>query len=153
LALALLAMWLGELFNRSEPQPTVILVQPQSGVLPYPATPRALRVQRATPMQLEATSPALLPQHPTFPRELEQDEVVALAQASGDDSRLVVLLLLSGISLDEALKLRRSDIDLDLGLIHVCGESARDVALAEPLRPLLASRTTAVSPELLLSHQ
>jgi succinoglycan biosynthesis transport protein ExoP len=153
LALALLAMWLVELFNRSEPQPTMILVQPQPGVLPYAATQRALRVQRAAPMHLEATSPVLLPQHPTFPRELEQDEVVALAQTSGDDGRLVVHLLLSGISLDEALALRWSDLDLDSGLIHVGGESERDVALAEPLRRLLASRTTAVSPELLLSHQ
>jgi len=152
LALALLAMWLVELFNRSEPQPTMVFVQPQSGGLPYAGMPRALRVQSAAPMHLEATSPVLLPQPPTFPRELGHDEVVALTQASGDDTRLVVLLLLSGITLDEALALRRSDIDLDLDLIHAGGESKRDVALAEPLRALLAARA-AVSPELLLSRQ
>jgi succinoglycan biosynthesis transport protein ExoP len=143
-----------ELFNRSEPQPTMILVQPQPGVLPYAATTHALRGQSAAAMPLEATSPALLAQQPTFPRELEQHEVAALAQASDDDSRLVVLLLLSGISLDEALALRGSDIDLGPGLIHVGGESERDVALPEPLRGLLVVRTTAVSPEqLLLGHQ
>jgi len=130
----------------------MVFVQPQSGGLPYAGMPRALRVQSAAPMLLEATSPVLLPQPPTFPRELGHDEVVALTQASGDDTRLVVLLLLSGITLDEALALRRSDIDLDLDLIHAGGESKRDVALAEPLRALLAARA-AVSPELLLSRQ
>ena len=154
LALALLAMWLVELFNRSEPRPTMILVQPQPGVLPYEAMPHALRGQSAAAMRLEASSPALLAQQPTFPRELDQHEVAALAQASDDDSRLVVLLLLSGISLDEALALRCSDVDLGPGLIHVGGESERDVALSESLRALLAMRTTAVSAEqLLLGHQ
>ena len=43
--LALLAMWLVELFNRSEPQPTVVLVQPQSAGLPYATAPHALRGQ------------------------------------------------------------------------------------------------------------
>jgi len=142
-----------ELFNRSEPQATMVFVQPPSGVLPYARTPRALRVQSEAPMQIEAASPVLLPQSPTFPRELEREEVMALTQASGDETRLVVLLLLSGLSLDEALALRRSDVDLDLGLIHVAGESKRDVGIAEHLRPLLASRATAGSPELLLSHQ
>jgi polysaccharide biosynthesis transport protein len=154
LALALLAMWLVELFNRSEPQPTTILVQAQPGVLPYGAIPHALRGQSAAAMRLEASSPALLAQQPTFPRELDQHEVAALVQASDDDSRLVVLLLLSGISLDEALALRGSGVDLGLELIHVGGESERDVALPEPLRALLAVRTTAVSAEqLLLGHQ
>ena len=41
-----------------------------------------------------------------------------------------------------------------MGLIHVGGESERDVALAEPLRALLAVRTTAASPEnCFLGHQ
>jgi len=153
LALALLAMWLVELFNRSEPQPTVILVQPQAGVSPYAVAPHALHGQRAAAMPLEAASPALLPRQPTFSRELDQDEVAALARSSDDDSRLVVLLLLSGVSLDEALALRGSDVDPGRGLIHVGGDSERDVALPEPLHALLAVRATAVLPEhLLLGH-
>jgi succinoglycan biosynthesis transport protein ExoP len=149
LALAMLTMWLVELFNRSEPQPTVVLVQPQPGTVPYGATPHALRGHGADAIPLEATSPALLPQQPTFPRELGQDEVAALAQASDDDSRLVVLLLVSGISLDEALALRGSDVDLALGVIHVGGESARDVVLPETLRALLGVRAMEHSPALL----
>ena len=62
LALALLAMWLVELFNRSEPQPTVILVQPQSGVLPYAASAacaaRSKRSRDAPRSDVACTAPA-----------------------------------------------------------------------------------------------
>jgi len=152
LALALLAMWLVELFNRSEPQPTMLLVQPRAAALPYAGTARALRDQGAAAMALEGTSPALLPGRPAFPRELDQDEAAALAATSADDGQLVVLLLLCGISLDEALALRRSDVDLAQGVIHVGGDSGRDVALTGPLRALLGPRATAASQELLLGH-
>jgi integrase len=115
-------------------------------------TPYALRAQGAEPIHLEATSPALLAQQPTFPRELNPDEVAALVQASDDDTRLAVLLLVSGISLDEALALRGSDVDLAGGVLRVGGESGRDVPLPENLRALLAVRTVPASPGLLLGH-
>ena len=51
-----------------------------TGGLPYAATPHALRGQGGAAIALEASSPALLPQPPTFPRELRQDEVAALVR-------------------------------------------------------------------------
>jgi succinoglycan biosynthesis transport protein ExoP len=141
-----------ELFNRSEPQPTVVLVQPQSGGLTYATTAQALRWQGTPALPPEASAPALLPRQAIFPRELGADEVAALVQASDDDSRLVVLLLLSGASLDEALALHDGDVDLAGRLIHVRGGSVRDIALGEPLRALLAARTAARPAEMLLGH-
>ncbi len=149
-ALALLAMWLVELFNRSEPQPTVVLVQPRSAGLPYATAPHALRGQGAVSLPHEESAPMLLAQQPTFPRELDRDEVAALIQASDEDSRRLILLLLSGVNPDEALALRASDVDLARGLIHVGGESARDVVLNETLRALIAARATTSPSELLL---
>ena len=153
LVLALLAMWLVELFNRSEPQPTMVLVQPQLGGLPYETVPQALPWQRGPAMSLEASRQALLPPQPTFPRELRHDEVIALVRAADDDSHLVMLLLLSGVSSDEALALRWSDVDPARRLLHVGGGSARDVALNEALHKVLAARPGTQRPDLLLGHQ
>ena len=63
-----------------------------------------------------------------------------------------LLLLLSGIDLDEALALRWSDVDLAGNRIHIGGGSPRDVTLHESLRPLLAARASAPSAELVLGH-
>ena len=70
LALALLAMWLVELLNRPEPQPAVVLIQPQPEALRYEAPPHALANGSAAAMSLEVTEPTLLPRQSTFPREL-----------------------------------------------------------------------------------
>jgi uncharacterized protein involved in exopolysaccharide biosynthesis len=153
LALALLAIWLVELFNRPEPQPAVVLIQPQAGALRYEAPSQALSHRSAPAASLEATEPALLPRQPTFPRELRHDEVAALIRASDDNSRLVMLLLLSGVSLEEVLKLRWSDVDLARGAIHVGNESARDIALGGTLRRCLAAGPKVPGSDLLVGHR
>ncbi len=152
LALALLAMWLVELFNRSEPQPAVVLIQPQGGRLPYDAAPQMLPGH--TPSgALEAQAPGLLPQPPTFPRELSNAEIAELLRASDDDCRLAILLLMSGVTADEAVKLRWSDVALPRGLVHVGGDSARNVALSEASCRLLAVRHGAATGSTLLLGQ
>ena len=71
LALAPLTMWLVERFNRSEPQPTMILVHPRPAGLLNAGDGRVRCATKARPaMSLEGTSPALLPGRPVFPREL-----------------------------------------------------------------------------------
>jgi polysaccharide biosynthesis transport protein len=137
LALALLAMWLVELLNRSEPQPAVVLIQPQPGALLYEANPQALANRSATAMSLGSTETAMLPRQATFPRELRPDEVTELIRASDDDSRLVILLLLSGVGPDEVLELRWSDVDLARAAIRVGGESGRDIAVGSALQRTL----------------
>lgn len=152
LALALLVMWLVELFNRSEPRPAVVLIQPQAGALPYDMAPHVLANRGMPSGSLESAEPTLLPRQPTFPRELRQDEVAALIRAADDESRLVMLLLLSGVSLDEAVKLRCSDIDLVRGAIHLGDEPGRDITLNEALRQCLAAGTRVPRSDLLLGH-
>jgi uncharacterized protein involved in exopolysaccharide biosynthesis len=137
LVLALLAMWLVELFNRPEPQPAMVLIQPQPGTLRYEGAPQALVNRSAPTMSLEASEPTLLPGEARFPRELRPDEVAALIRASGDESRAVMLLLLSGLNLDEVLELRWSDVGLASDTIHVGGESGREISIDGALRQLL----------------
>ena len=45
-----------------------------------------------------------------------------------------MLLLLSGVTLDEMLELRWSDVDLAKGTMRVGGESGRDIVLGSALR-------------------
>ena len=114
LPLALLAMWLVELFNRIEPQPAVVLVRPQMGGVSYDARIDALPRQ-GSPL-LDRTEPPLLAAQPRLPRELEREEVAALLQASDEPTCLVVLLLLGGLTPEEAITARAGDVDLDRGL-------------------------------------
>jgi integrase len=152
LALALLAMWLVELFNRSEPRPAVVLIQPSAGALPYEASPHLLASRSRPAVSLEATEPALLPRQPTFPRELRHNEVAALIRASDDNSRLIMLLLLSGVSLEEAMKLRWSDVDLARGTIHVDDDRVRNIALNDALRRCLGRAPNVPGSDLLVGH-
>lgn len=153
LVLALLAMGVVELFNRPAPQPTMVLVQPQPGGLPYGPAPPALRWQTGSALPFEASPPTLLPQPATLPRELNRDEVAALISAADENSRLVALVLLSGVSPDEVLAVRATDVDLARGQLSIGGVSARTVILADELLALLAARLEAPPSEFLLGHQ
>jgi polysaccharide biosynthesis transport protein len=150
LALALLVMWLVELLNRPEAQPAVVLIQPQPGALLYEATPQVLANRSAPAMSLGTAEPTLLPRPTTFPRELRVDEAAALIGASDDETRLVMGLLLSGVTLDEALKLRWSDVDLARGTLRAGGESGRELHLGPALRRLLETAPKVPGSEMLV---
>ncbi|HEX7270759.1 MAG TPA: hypothetical protein VF420_01275 [Casimicrobiaceae bacterium] len=137
LLLALLVMWLVELFNRPEPRPAVVLIEPQVGTLTFEVAP-ALATQGASPASLEAARPELLPRPPSFPRELRPDEVAALLRAADGHCRMVIMLLLSGASPDEALKLSAGDVDVARGAIRV-GQAGREIPLSPALQRNLAA--------------
>jgi uncharacterized protein involved in exopolysaccharide biosynthesis len=133
--LALLAMWLTDLFNRSDPAPTVVVT---AGAMPARIAAPPLLGERALDELPVQAPPALLPDAPRLPRELTQDEVVALLDAADASTRLVVLLLLSGIDVDETVGLRGSDVDVERNVIRIEGASARDISMSDPLRALVA---------------
>jgi succinoglycan biosynthesis transport protein ExoP len=153
LVLALLAMWLVELFNRTEPQPAVVLVRAHSNGMSYEGRLDALSRQGAPPLaSVERTESPLLPLQSTLPRELEHGEAEGLLQASDDATRLLVLLLLSGLTADEAIAVRAGDVDLERGIIKVGGAAGREISLGDALRRELAVRTVAEPSDPLL-HQ
>lgn len=150
LGLALLAMWLVELFNRPEPQPAVVLIQPQAGALRYDGPLQALAHGHAPAMALQSGETPLLPRQASFPRELRADEVAALIDASDNETRVVMLLLLSGLDLNEVLALRWSDVDLADASIHAGGESGRHMAIDGALRHLLEAAPKRQASDLLV---
>jgi succinoglycan biosynthesis transport protein ExoP len=137
--LALLAMWLVELFNRSGPQPTLVIAQSLGG-LPYQSVPPFLPGGGAQVNALPADAIPLLPRQASLPRELDHAEVTAIIRAGDDADRVAMLLLLAGVSLDELINLRWTDVDLAQRLVRIDGESAREVALPESLHRLLADQ-------------
>ena len=75
------------------------------------------------------------------PRELTDAEIAALvASATDEEVRLVVLLLLAGVSTQELVALGWDEIDLEAGVIHLDGPAARGISLEEPLRSMIAGR-------------
>jgi integrase len=132
-ALGFLAVWLVEFFSR--PQPEAVAAGRQRW------WPLAVGggTEAASPPLLAAET-ARLPAPDALPRELTDDEVAALLEATSDDGRLILTGLLSGLSAEEIVTLAWDQIDLDAGTIRVSGEAPRMLPLSDPLRGLIAAR-------------
>ena len=135
--LGLLLMWVVEIFNRQEAQPTILVPQPLAyaaqvygGQLGAPPGVRSLSSVTATPA-LPAGSGGLLPAEHAAPRELGASEISALLAAATPEAQLAALLVLSGVSPEEMAKLEWHDMDLAKREIHIRGESPRTIAMLE----------------------
>lgn len=127
LLLALLAMALVELFNRPEPGPAVVLAQPVIGGALLQGVRRPLGLEATAPPALGATERPLLERPAAMPRELSAEEMHSLLRAAERDTQLAILLLLSGISPEEALELRWRDVERGGAVVHLGGACARSV--------------------------
>ena len=154
--LALLMMWVVELFNRTEPQPTLVVTQPVGYPIMGPAVAGGpqlgMRDVQAIEMAPGGSKPAggvlaagaggtgepgLLAAPVSVPRELTDDEIARFLTTSTDTVRLAALLLLSGLSPEEVLAAGWDDVDPEARTIGVGGASARTVDLFEPATTLL----------------
>ena len=158
--LALLVMWLVEIFNRHDPQPTILVPQATAypiggggyiGQLGPPRGGQPALAGVATPALPDGPS-GLLSAEPTLPRELEPAEIGRLLAAATAEARLEALLLLNGLTADELLALNGDDIDLAQREIRLGGMSPRTVALPEPTAALLAHLSPTPGAPLLARH-
>ncbi len=79
------------------------------------------------------------------PRELIPAEVSALLKAAPDDGKLLIILLLSGLSREELCALNWSDVDLQQGLINLPHRQL-DFKLPEPALPVAGRLAASLSP-------
>jgi hypothetical protein len=158
--LALLVMWLVEVFNRHDPQPTILVPQATAypiggggyvGQLGAPRGGPPALAGVATPA-LPGSPSGLLTAEPLVPRELEPGEISRLLAAATAEARLVALLLLNGLTTDELLALNGDDIDLARREIRVGGASPRNVALTEPTAAALGQLPPMAGGHLLALH-
>jgi len=141
LLIALAAMWLVELFNRPTPRPSVLVTQPVFAgrllpgqvlsELPEPAARQRLADDGDRPLLAAPLS---------LPRELTAAEASALLRGSDVESRRAAVLLLSGLSIEEALALRWRDVDAGEAAVRVGGAAPRIVPLAAGAVALLGER-------------
>ncbi len=135
LAFGLFAAWFADFIAGSALAPTM---QVQHSWAP------ALLGRESAPGErhlLVARDIAQLPAPELPPRELTDTEIAALATAAtGEDVRLVVLLLLAGVSAQEVVALRWDEIDPNAGVIHVGGDAPRTILLEDPLRAVIVGR-------------
>ena len=141
LALALLAMAIVELFNRPEPRPAVVLAQPLVAGRMLQGANNTLELEAgAAPAALGALERPLLERPTSLPRELSVPEVVSLYRAADHETQLAILLLLSGISPEEALELHWRDVEIGGNIVRIGGACARTVGVARITERCLASR-------------
>ena len=158
--LALLVMWVVELFNRHDPQPTILVPQAAAypiggggyvGQLGAPRSGQPALAGIATPA-LPAGPVGLLTAEPTLPRELDPGEIGRLLAAATPEARLAASLLLNGLTAEEMLALNGDDVDLAQREMRVGGVSPRTIAMPEPTAALLARLAAAPGAPLLARH-
>jgi len=93
------------------------------------------------PEPLPAPPPLVLAHN--LSRELTTAEVERLLEIADQTGRLLIDLLLSGLSLDEITALRWEQVDLAMDILHVPGASARSIPLAGLLEAELVVQAAA----------
>lgn len=146
--LALLVMWVVELFNRVDAPPTWIVSQPSSHPPPYPGNPNyglgyesgqdnvaALAHRKPLAVEYDGRTSMLPPV--IHPRELLQEELTGILTNASPTVSLLAHLLLRGVSPEEAIALRGSDVDTEARTLHIASgqedDNSRTIARDIPL--------------------
>jgi succinoglycan biosynthesis transport protein ExoP len=139
--LALLAMWVVELFNRVDAPPTWVVSQPSSYPSPYPGNPNyglgydsgqdnVAALAHRMPLAVEYDGRTTMLPPVIHPRELLQEELAGILSNASPTVRLFAHLLLRGVSPEEAVALRGSDINTAARTLHVASGRKDDVSCA-----------------------
>ena len=174
--LALLAMWLVELFNRVDAPPTMVVAQPRT----YPryagepglelgfdaSSDNSPRLARPMPLAVghfDGPAPARSNVSPLIvssaPRELLQEELAGILRNASPNVALFAHMLLRGISPQEAIGLRGHNVDTEAKVVRLgaanAEEGMREIPLDGGLHPLIVAGfklTPAVDGQNLLSN-
>lgn len=146
--LALLAMWVVELFNRVDAPPTWVVSQPSPYPSPYPGNPNyglgydsgqenVAALAHRMPLAVEYDGRASMLPPVIHPRELLQEELAGILTNASPTVALFTHLLLRGVSPEEAIALRGSDVNTAARTLHVAsgheGDDSRTAARDIPL--------------------
>ncbi len=135
LFLAFFTVWLTEFLTREAQQQHQFIFPVQAWF--GHSKPYEQLAGEAQEKVIEDQRQAVLPKMPRY-QPLSDEQLQRLLNYSDRDTELLILLLLSGLSLDEIIGLTFEHIDLDTGTISVDGESPRLIELGQRLTTLLA---------------
>ena len=132
---SLFCVWLIEFLTRKEQsEPAEVL----SGIPAYEqgllsrTSPNALQSMNALPHQ----NPAL---QNRVHQELTVEQINTLFRSAGNKEKLLIALLLSGLTLDEITAISNEDIDFENGQLIIGGTSPRTIPLNTVLKSLFAN--------------
>lgn len=153
LGLGFLAAWLVEFLLAPRPEPFNIIVAPTP--LGYPV---------AQPTLIGRSAPALIDVGPAAPqlpaptpgvRELNDAELRSLLDAAEEEAKTALVALLSGVSPQELVELRWTNIDADAKLLRISRPAPREIAIGSEINHWLATirqRCQALAEERLLKQ-
>ncbi len=171
--LALLAMWVVELFNRVDAPPTMVVAQGRSVYPRYAGDPglelgfdaqadNAPRLARPLPLVVghsAASTSASESAASRAPRELQHEELVAILRNASPNVALFAHMLLRGVSPQEAITLRGHHVDTEAKVLRVGLASSehglRDIPIDAGFHRLILAGfkvTPAVDGQTLLSN-
>jgi uncharacterized protein involved in exopolysaccharide biosynthesis len=134
LLLGWLGAWLADFLVRRDSAPTLIVA---STPVAYPIAVHELPAAPAP--TLAAPAPMNQLPAPHYPmRELSDAELAALLDAADEDSRVALVALLCGVSPEEMVELRWSDVDLETHTIRVTRPTPRAILVGPEITRLLA---------------
>jgi succinoglycan biosynthesis transport protein ExoP len=135
LVLAWLAAWLADFLLRREPGPTIIVASTPNT---YP-----IDITDVTPMPEPALGTARsvgrLPSPRHVLRELDDAELTALLDSAGDESRIALIALLSGVSPEELVELTWDNIDLETDTLRITRPTPRAILIGPEIAALFAA--------------
>ncbi len=138
LVLALLAMWMVELFNKQDVQPTMVVAQdtPRPAYEPGHYVDLALASPGNGVASIAGPGAVVSPRQQVLltapepsPRELRDQEVAALLDNCVPAARLFSHLMLRGLTADESLALHTGSLEPSAKCITVAGRAARTLSL------------------------
>jgi uncharacterized protein involved in exopolysaccharide biosynthesis len=136
--LALGAVWLMDFLRRDPTRadrgsghPVIQIAYPVLQPQQVPAPP-VLQGQQAMGLLPGAAASAV-------PREFSPADIVALWTNANREQRLIVAALFAGLSPEELVALRWSNVRIDEGALDILGGSARRLLIVEPLRQELSA--------------
>ena len=138
--LGLLVLGLYDFLNRSGRQSGLLQLRPV--FVNAPGAP-ALEQVRAEQLPGAQIAPALAHQ---MSRELSVDEVLTLFRAADQKSRLLITLLLSGLSITEVSAMRMGDINLSDSELYIKGQHARKIAISPAIGAVISECITEKPP-------
>ena len=132
LLLGLLVLWLYDFLNRPGKQSGSPQLHPV-----FVNAPQAHSLEQVKDDRLPGAplAPALAHQ---ISRELSVSEVLTLLEAADPKSRLLITLLLSGLSIEEVSAMQVGDIDLSVPELSVKGQHERKIVIAPTIATVIA---------------
>ena len=143
--MALLAMWVVELFNRVDAPPTMVVSQAPLYPIPYPSNypgnpnyglgyeagqVNIAALPRRMPLAVEHDARASSLPPIVHPRELLQEELAGILTNASPTASLFAHLLLRGVSPQEALALRGRDVNTAAHTLQVASGQQGDATPA-----------------------